>query len=733
MSTLAHFALAHRRAVLVASVLAAAALGPGALRLETDNSPPVWFVRDAPEVAAYRRLVARFGSDEGYRLGLEGPALWSSAGLGFLERLEGELGGLPGVRATSSALSHHRPGMAALAADDPEGFRRRVEGNALDLAAGWVAPGAAALSLLVEAESLPPKGAAELERRLRALASAAPAGLEATLVGTRSLEHALDASSREIGTVFFPLLAVLAVALLAAAFRDLAGVAAPLACVAWIELCVLGAQGWAGVRLNLVLAVLPPLVFAIALATALHVQIPVRARAAAGAAPAAAVAAVYHEKSRALWWTAATTAAGFASLAVSPVPPVAALGLAAAFALAVLVVGVFLFLPALLATLGGRRVLPERALEAALERAGRRLAGAAARRRRAVLGAGAVLAGAALAGLPRLERDSDALAYLAPDHPTRRAADRLERLGLGYATLELLLEAPSGAPSLGDAAAMEALAELGRRLRALPGVLGGLGAGDLVEDVAAASPFAALATSPAELLPGALELVAESPEGRRALDRFVSADGRAARLTLFVRHGGYEEIEAIALAAEREGRRAFPGLRVEASGQLRALLLLHRSLLSTLGGSLALMAGVLAATFAVLLGRALPALAALVPTAWPVALVVGGMAWAGVPLDVATVMVASIVSGLGVDASIHVLARPRERAGAALTRAEVVAGATRAAPALLLSGAILVVGFGVCGFSGFAPIARFGALSAVAIALSVVAALALLPALFARE
>jgi predicted RND superfamily exporter protein len=163
------------------------------------------------------------------------------------------------------------------------------------------------------------------------------------------------------------------------------------------------------------------------------------------------------------------------------------------------------------------------------------------------------------------------------------------------------------------------------------------------------------------------------------------------------------------------------------------LLGLHRSLLATLGGSLALMAAVLLGTVAALLRRAGAALAALVPTAWPVALVLGGMAWAGVPLDVATVMVASIVSGLGVDASIHVLARPRERAQEAGTRAAVAEGAARAAPALLVTGAILCTGFGVCALSEFMPIARFGALSAAAIALSVVAALVLLPALFARD
>ncbi len=106
------------------------------------------------------------------------------------------------------------------------------------------------------------------------------------------------------------------------------------------------------------------------------------------------------------------------------------------------------------------------------------------------------------------------------------------------------------------------------------------------------------------------------------------------------------------------------------------------------------------------------------------------MGWFGVPLDLATVMVASIVLGLAVDSTIHTLAHHRERRREVGARAAVVEKLERAAPAYLLTAAILCAGFGVCGLSDFAPTARFGQLAAAALALSLVANLLLVPALF---
>ncbi|KAB2962455.1 MAG: MMPL family transporter [Thermoanaerobaculia bacterium] len=247
------------------------------------------------------------------------------------------------------------------------------------------------------------------------------------------------------------------------------------------------------------------------------------------------------------------------------------------------------------------------------------------------------------------------------------------------------------------------------------------------------SPLAVLATRE-ETLGLGLTLLTADDDGERALARFVTADGRRARVTIFVRSGGFEAIDPLAAQARQVALGELPPASdVVATGTLLLLLGFHRHLLATLALSLTLTLPVLAGVFAGLLRRPTDVLRALVPNVVPIVLLLGGMGWVGIGLDVATVMVASIVLGLVVDDTIHSLARHRERRGEVGGAAAIAERLERTAPAYLLTGAILAAGFGVCALSDFAPIARFGSLSAATVVIAVLADLTLVPALFGRD
>ncbi|MGD2116706.1 MAG: MMPL family transporter, partial [Acidobacteriota bacterium] len=280
---------------------------------------------------------------------------------------------------------------------------------------------------------------------------------------------------------------------------------------------------------------------------------------------------------------------------------------------------------------------------------------------------------------------------------------------------------------------LNALERLAAELRDLPRVLGAVGGGDVL-----AEARNALTELPATL-PGSpsvpvrpLEALLEQPAGRELFRSFVTADGRRARITLFVETTGYRELEPSFEAAERMARQAVsetPGAEAAVTGQFPLILETHRRLLATLGISLSLTTLAVGLLFRWLLPSTRLTLLALAPNLWPVAATVGVMGWAGVPLDTSTVMVASVVLGLAVDDTIHTLGHFRELAPR-LGRLEAVAGTLeRTAPAYVLTGAILAIGFGVCALSDFAPTARFGGLSALAILLAVLGDLFLLPAL----
>jgi predicted RND superfamily exporter protein len=230
-------------------------------------------------------------------------------------------------------------------------------------------------------------------------------------------------------------------------------------------------------------------------------------------------------------------------------------------------------------------------------------------------------------------------------------------------------------------------------------------------------------------LTGSLGALAAELALDQALAPFVSPDGRRARLTLFVPITGFDRLDPLTRAALETARQAFPQAAVEVTGQHPLLLETQRQLLSTLTSSFALTLVCVALILRYLVGDRTLALAALVPNVWPVLGVLGAMGWFGVPLDVATVMVASVILGLAVSDTVHTLGHFRELAPQ-VGRFEAVASTLHhTAGAYVLTGGMLIAGFGVCGLSSFAPTARFGLLSGAGIFLAVVGDLFLVPAL----
>ncbi len=736
--------LARRRAVQGLFLVLVVAMLPGLARLQTDNSAAVFFLAGSSAVARYDAFVERFGSDAGLRVVVSGEGLFSAEGLAFLARLEEDSARLDGMRSVSGPVGHHRLRLPEFPPADPQMFRNLLLGNPLDRAAGFVSATGEEVSILLELErnlGVRQEGLlTELERRI----AAPPPGVAVTMVGEAMFQRALNTSGREVERVYFPLLLALAALLLAATFREAGAVVLPLAFVATVEIVVLGAMGYAGVKLNLVVAILPPILFVIALASAVHLMLRCRDIEASqgpdGESAIAATLATFRDKGRALFWTTVSTLAGFASLAATPVAPIRTLGLWAGLGLAFSGVAAFTLLPCLLArTMGRRTSLPERAFELRLQGLGRRVTELAADQRSWVLAIYAGLALVAAAGLPRLSVASNALHYLGPEHPVRAGIESVERLGIGLSALELVASIPNGVTVAPTAEAdflsalrLDQLAGLAAALRGIPGVLSVVGATDLLDDVARASPLAA-AFTPTELRPRLLPLVRADEAGKRALGRFLAADGSETRLTLFLPTAGYAHADPVAERALALARQALPGATVELTGQYPLLLAMQRYLLSTLALSLLLTLPVLAITFYILLRDAKGTFYALMPNLWPVLLILGGMGWFGVPLDIATVMVASITLGLVVDDTIHTLAHYRELRAELGPRAAVADRMEKTAPAYLLTGVILACGFGVCALSDFAPTARFGLLSAVAIVIAVVADFTLVPALFGRR
>ena len=716
--------------VLIATALLTIALLPGLARLETDNSPDVFFVKDSADYVRYQDFLGAFGPDQTLRLVLRGPALWSEPSLRFFAHLEDEVRSLPGVMQVSGLAEHHR----RFGWPPPEDFRATVMSNGLDRAAGWVGERGDAVSCLVQTKTLSKSEIPALLRSLEEILDERPSGLEAEILGLGVLNVELDRSSREIEQRYFPLLIVLTILLLASAVRGVRQILAPLLFVGFCQLLTLGPMGYLGYSLNMVLAVLPPIIFVISLATAVHLVLRIRHVAGTDTATdwQAAVMTVFQNKGWAILWTGVTTAIGFASLTVSDVAPVRSLGAWAAIGLVLSTIAAFTTLPALIAVLADERTAKSAVpFESTLAGWGAAWARFAVRHRMGIVAALVLFCLAAVFELPRLSIESNALRYLAPEHALRTGIEEAERQGIGVAAVELLLTqaaSDGGAPApFVSALEVDRLADLASDLGKMDGVFGVMNAGIVLRDTLRHVPQT---PTNAHLRPQmALDGLAQDAQGRAVLDSLLSQDRQTARSTVFVAVSGAAELERLEEQMLAQSAMRFPDAEASVSGEYRLLLLAQRSLISTLVLSLALTLVAVAIVLRFLLPSFRLALLALLPNFWPVLGGLGVMGWLDIPLDIATVMMASVVLGLAVDDMIHTLAHfrrwaPREGAQKAV---EHTLRAT--APAYLLTGVILMAGFGVCGLSDFAPIQRFGQLSAFSIGLAVLGDLFVLPAL----
>lgn len=750
--------LTRSRLVLFATALVALGLLPGLARLETDNSPDVFFVEQSADYASYQSFLEIFGPDQTLRLVLEGPALWSDQGLRFLAQLEEQVASLPGVVRVSGLAEHHR--RFGWPPPDPQAFREDVLANGLDRAVGWVGDGGRAVTCLVQTQKLSKRERAALLRSLEQVLDGRPRGIETQVLGLAVLNVELDRSSREIEQRYFPLLIGLTILLLAIVIRSFRQLLAPLLFVALCQLLTLGPMGYLGYSLNMVMAVLPPIIFVISLATAVHLVLRVRhvaeSMARSGTASGidagaesdtdsgdgnggaerwrTAVVRVFQDKGWAIFWTGVTTATGFASLTVSDVAPVCRLGAWAAVGLGFSTLAAFTVLPALIAVLGGDG--PARRPSAALfERTvagwGAAWARFAVRHRAGVVAVLLLFSVAAAFGVPRLRIESNALRYLAADHPLRAGIENAERQAIGVAAVELLITATAsggGAPApFVSALEVDRLADLASDLDKLDGVFGVLNAGIVLRDALRHVPQT---PTNAHLRPQmALDGLAQDAQGREVLDSLLSEDRQTARSTVFVSVSGAQELVRLEEQMLAQSSIRFPEAEASVSGEYRLLLLAQRSLISTLVLSLALTLVAVAVVLRCLLPSFRLSLLALLPNFWPVLGGLGVMGWLGVPLDIATVMMASVVLGLAVDDTIHTLAHFRRWAPLEGARRAVEHTLHATAPAYVLTGVILIAGFGVCGLSDFAPIQRFGQLSAFSIGLAVLGDLLVLPAL----
>ncbi len=715
----------------------------GRLRLEVDPSVRALLPRGGEEIERYESIRERYASDDLLLVAWTGADLFTPERLAALKRLTRSIEKIPGVDEVESLATALRvqvyddySDVSGYLSESPENI---VEAEAIrdavladPLYAGYlVARDGTGVMLAVHFDPrLSARALIELVAEIAAMSKAEARGIEQYLSGP--LYVRLEISRLLLRDLFrvMPLAVIATLIVVAAGFRHWHGVVLPLVSNAIALVLTLLAFQTAGHSLNYVTVILPPTIYVVGFAYAIHVVSDFDRNLRRLGDQTQAIKAALSECAIPVTLTALTTAIGFASLTISSIDSIRIFGLYASLGTVLAWLGALLVVPAGLQVCRDGHFKLERDPRDLASWSGP-LANLATNRGGLLLTAGAVAVVAAVVGAGQIEVSTDYLDNFAPDNAVRVDFERMSSVFSGAVPLQVVIEGPSQDVFKTPTALREIerlkswlqhQSEVGGVYTLLDyvGVLERALAPDLVDDDPV--PASAGVISHLILLGGGEEV-----------SRFAEPGFNSSLLQ--VRANVVASAELNALSDRIEGRleRLPEGYRGYVTGSSHVI---ARTLDSVTRGQVLSLLAALIPIYVVLMlmfrSIRLGTLA-LIPNVLPILAFFGILGFSGVTLNLTTSLVASVVLGIAVDDSIHFFARlkanarttPSRHAAIRMTLAQILRPVTFTTIALGCGFITLISG-------ELKSQIEFGLLAAVTLIIAWVLDITFTPALAAR-
>lgn len=718
--------------LLLAVVLFGLFWGPSN-RLTLDESIESFFAPSDPLLQAYQTTKKSFGGDEFVLVGyqLEDPT--DSDELRRQKELAEQLSAVPGVKSSSTqsladTLRNPRAeGLIRLAMRLPMTRSRLMDLSRRVLIGDDDKTVCIILRLLPEEETNVSRVQTFAEIRRIANNSDPPAVVAGEPIQVHDMFRYVEDDSWLLGWVSSTLLMLVILIM----FRNLRWVVLPIVVIQLVLVLTRGLLYFAHIQLSMVSSMLTSLVTIICIATVMHIVVTYREKRLAKDRYDAFVETI-QLLAPPIFWTCLTTAIGFASLLSSDITPVRSFGLMMAVGTLFVPVVCVLVLPggALIGNFQAEPFAPpeEKRLLKSLDQLAKRVNKSG----RTILAVGLLIAVFAGCGLVGLRVETDFSTNFRKSSPIVQALHFFETNLGGVGSWEIGFSAP---PELNEEH-LEKVRELAEELREvkLPDGTGltkvvaltdGL---DLVPKIPMAERgFLRLPRLRWATLEERQELVDSlQPEMLPSL-----YDRKAGRMRIMLRALEQQPAEVKLKLIERVEEVAqgyFP--EAKATGLYVLLANLISSLLADQIVSFGLAATGVAITMGIAFRSFWVGLISLIPNVLPILLVVGGMGWANVPINIGTAMIASVSMGLTVDSTIHYLtAYRRSRVLGAPHELAVEAAHASVGLALVLANIALITGFAALALSHFIPLVYFGVLVSAAMVGGLLGNLILLPPL----
>ncbi len=542
-----------------------------------------------------------------------------------------------------------------------------------------------------------------------------------------------------------PVSALVITLILLVAYRTWRGVLIPNMVVLGAAAATLGGMAAAGVPFFVITNALPVIIVAISVADAIHILSQYYEELALS--PEAPQRDLVVRSMVHMWrpvtFTSLTDIAGFGGLGIASfMPPMQYFGMFACVGVAFALALSLFLVPAALVVLKPKQSPAFRSFAGQRLRGGdlfgRTMAavgGSVMRRPRAVIGAGILMSIAGVIGALKLEVNEERLSSFNQDEPIVMADQAICAHFDGTSYMDIVVET-NEVEGLFDPDRLARMEELQAYIDGLPGVQGTTSIIDYLKQMHRAmnedrSEFYVLPTD-ADLIAQYFFLYSATGDPTD-FDKEIDYDYQLANIRATMNSGLYTNIKPVVEESDAYIRKNFnaEGIKANLAGRVNVDYHWIRDLArSHFRGVVLAFAGVL--LVAALSFRSLVAgLLATMPVAMSVLSIYAVMGITGIWLGVGTTMFAAICIGVSVDFSIHTLDRLIALVryqGKSIDEALVLLYPSTGR-ALLFSFAALLFGFGVLSISEVPPLRRFAFLVGVAVTISFVTSMTVLPAM----
>lgn len=730
-------------AVAILALINIAAIILVAWRIDFNNAPELYFSKTAPSVLANDRIRAEFPNDE-FLIGVfYGPDLYSDKVLLGLTQIAKDMEKHPLVDRvfTATTIDHiaaTEDGFAVEKLIDPAKLSTLTpEERKRHILADRFAPGlvvakdGSALAIFIRPKNL--RHSKERESIQSAFYQAVrTAHLQDYLVsvaGPIALDTAQLLSMLADSSALTPITIAIGIALLVWVVGRPIPVIIGAVAMGTVVFATIGALAAIGQPYTLVGSIIPPLLSAYTVATLLHLYAALfRARQAGLRRPRRVIRAVRDVHTAALF-NVLTTGAGMASFVLTPIPPIQVFGIVGTVGTLLVYLVVFHLVPPLLVK-WDTGPWPKHSAGFRWTRVvAFGIAGFAMRRAGWVVGVVGVAMLLLVPFLAKVHVESDLLKFFPDNHNLVKSTRVVEEKLSGVISLVVLFEG-DGRDSLKDVTRLKAIKSFQTWVDTQPGVDRSVSMMDVVEEMNWAfhgeeKQYRQLPDNN-KLLSQLLLLY----DGRD-LSELVNREYQRTRLVLSLNvHGAHQMGQVIERIRTHLAAHPIPGVKYEIGGYAR-LFSDQEALLVT--GQIQSFVGAFVQIFillAILWRSWSSAVICLIPNLAPLFFIFVVMGAMGIPLDMATSLIAAVILGITVDDTIHLYHSYKHRLEIGCSHTYALARSFEASGrAVLAVTLVLVAQFGFLMGSKFIPTSDFGMLAAIGLVSGQIFELLLLPAL----